>query len=96
MAVHDALLQIPPDQRAAVVAVDVEGFTVADAAHALGVAEGTIKSRCARGRVKLAVLLGHLREDGVTQVRTAPRTIPVASGNRTGAVRVRRTVVDKG
>jgi RNA polymerase sigma-70 factor (ECF subfamily) len=28
------------------------------------VAEGTIKSRCARGRVKLAVLLGHLREDG--------------------------------
>jgi RNA polymerase sigma-70 factor (ECF subfamily) len=64
MAVHEALLQIPPDQRAAVVAVDVEGFSVADAARALGVAEGTIKSRCARGRVKLAVLLGHLREDG--------------------------------
>lgn len=64
MLVHEALLRIPPDQRAAVVAVDVEGFSVADAARALGVAEGTVKSRCARGRTKLAVLLGHLREDG--------------------------------
>ena len=27
----------------------------------LGVAEGTVKSRCARGRARLAVLLGHLR-----------------------------------
>ncbi|MEO6879765.1 MAG: RNA polymerase sigma factor SigM [Mycobacteriaceae bacterium] len=64
MLVHEALLRIPPDQRAAVVAVDVEGFSVADAARALGVAEGTVKSRCARERRKLAVLLGHLREDG--------------------------------
>lgn len=64
MLVHEALLRIPPDQRAAVVAVDVEGFSVAEAARALGVAEGTVKSRCARGRTKLAVLLGHLREDG--------------------------------
>lgn len=96
IAVHEALLQIPPDQRAAVVAVDVEGFTVADAARALGVAEGTIKSRCARGRVKLAVLLGYLREDGVASARTAPRTVPVAPGNRTGAPRVPRAVVDRG
>lgn len=96
IAVHEALLQIPPDQRAAVVAVDVEGFSVADAARALGVAEGTIKSRCARGRVKLAVLLGYLREDGVASARTAPRTVPVAPGNRTGAPRVRGAVVDEG
>lgn len=68
MLVHEALLRIPPDQRAAVVAVDVEGFSVADAARVLGVAEGTVKSRCARGRRKLAVLLGHLREDGAQDV----------------------------
>jgi RNA polymerase sigma-70 factor (ECF subfamily) len=34
---------------------------VAEAAEILGVAEGTIKSRCARGRARLAVLLGYLR-----------------------------------
>lgn len=67
LLVHDALLQIPEDQRAAVVAVDVEGYSVADAARALGVAEGTIKSRCARGRTKLAVLLGHLRVESVSR-----------------------------
>lgn len=79
MLVHEALLQIPPDQRAAVVAVDVEGFSVADAAAALGVAEGTIKSRCARGRAKLAVLLGHLRED------SGDRDTGDGDGNRSGA-----------
>lgn len=63
MLVHEALLALPEDQRAAIVAVDVEGWSVADAARALGVAEGTIKSRCARGRAKLAVSLGHLRAE---------------------------------
>lgn len=67
LLVHRALMQIPLDQRAAVVAVDVEGFSVADAAVALGVAEGTVKSRCARGRTKLAVLLGHLRDPDADQ-----------------------------
>jgi RNA polymerase sigma-70 factor (ECF subfamily) len=33
---------------------------VADTARLLGVAEGTIKSRCARARVRLAELLGYL------------------------------------
>ncbi len=88
MLVHEALLRIPPDQRAAVVAVDVEGFSVADAAAALGVAEGTIKSRCSRGRAKLAVLLGHLREDaaaGDTADRdTGDRDTADRDGNRSG------------
>lgn len=89
MAVHEALLQIPPDQRAAVVAVDVEGFSVADAARALGVAEGTVKSRCARGRVKLAVLLGHLREDAPD----GPGRPVVAAGNRPVVPRVEGAAV---
>jgi RNA polymerase sigma-70 factor (ECF subfamily) len=29
----------------------------------LGVAEGTVKSRCARGRARLAALLGYLQND---------------------------------
>ena len=56
-----ALAQLPADQRAALVLVDVQGYPVAEAAVILGVAEGTIKSRCARGRARLAMLLGHLR-----------------------------------
>ena len=61
MAVQDALAQLPDDQRSAIVLVDVEGYSVAETAAMLGVADGTVKSRCARGRVKLAKLLGHLR-----------------------------------
>ena len=50
--------------------VDVEGYSVAETASILGVAEGTVKSRCARGRAKLAVLLGHLRNpDASANVR---------------------------
>ncbi|AYJ47589.1 RNA polymerase sigma factor SigM [Rhodococcus sp. P1Y] len=62
--VHSALMTLAPEQRAAVVAVDMEGYSVADAARLLGVPAGTVKSRCARGRLKLAVLLEYLRTDG--------------------------------
>lgn len=69
MDIEEALGTLPDDQRAAIVLVDIQGFPVADAAIALGVAEGTIKSRCARGRAKLAGLLGHLRNpDGLPDV----------------------------
>lgn len=61
IVLEDALASLPIDQRAAIVAVDVEGLSVDEAAQALGVAPGTIKSRCARGRAKLAVLLAELR-----------------------------------
>ncbi|HEY3997118.1 MAG TPA: RNA polymerase sigma factor SigM [Mycobacterium sp.] len=58
--VQRALMRLPVEQRAAVVAVDMQGYSVADTARLLGVAEGTIKSRCARARVRLAELLGYL------------------------------------
>jgi RNA polymerase sigma-70 factor (ECF subfamily) len=61
LAVHRALADLPDDQRAALVLVDLQGHSVADTAQILGVAEGTIKSRCARGRARMAVMLGHLR-----------------------------------
>jgi len=57
IVVRQALLQLPPTQRSAVVAVDMHGYSVADTAALLKVAEGTVKSRCARARARLAVLL---------------------------------------
>ena len=48
------------EQRAALVLVDMEGYPVAEVAEMLGCAEGTVKSRCSRGRTKLAALLADL------------------------------------
>lgn len=64
LEVRAALCRLPAEQRAAVVTVDMHGYSVADAARALGVAQGTVKSRCARGRARLAVLLGSDPADG--------------------------------
>jgi RNA polymerase sigma-70 factor (ECF subfamily) len=61
LVVRQALAGLPADQRAAIVLIDVQGYAVAEAAVILGVAEGTIKSRCARGRARMAITLGHLR-----------------------------------
>jgi RNA polymerase sigma-70 factor (ECF subfamily) len=61
MAIDAALGQLPIEQRSAITLVDIEGYSVAETAQILGVAEGTVKSRCARGRGRLALLLGHLR-----------------------------------
>ncbi|MCX2929297.1 RNA polymerase sigma factor SigM [Mycobacterium sp. CVI_P3] len=57
LEVRRALMRLPADQRAAVLAVDMHGYSVADAAALLGVAEGTVKSRRARARVRLSGLL---------------------------------------
>ncbi len=58
--VLDALATLPAEQRAALVLVDMEGYPVAEAAEMLDCAVGTVKSRCSRGRARLAVLLGVL------------------------------------
>ena len=55
--VREALATLPEGQRLALVLVDMHGLPVAEAAEVLGVAEGTVKSRCFRGREALAVLL---------------------------------------
>ncbi|HEY3530821.1 MAG TPA: RNA polymerase sigma factor SigM [Nocardioides sp.] len=52
-----ALGTLPAEQRAALVLVDMEGYAVAEVAVMLDCAEGTVKSRCARGRERLATLL---------------------------------------
>lgn len=63
--VRAALAQLPEAQRLALVLVDMHGVPVAEAAQILEVAEGTVKSRCFRGREALAALLrpeGALKE----------------------------------
>ena len=64
MTVREALLQLPADQRAAVVLVDMEGWSVSGAAEILECPTGTVKSRCHRGRAKLAELLGNPDQPG--------------------------------
>lgn len=63
LVVRRALMHLPVDQRAAIVAVDMQGYSVADAAVLLGIAEGTVKSRCSRARARLTALLAPLRPD---------------------------------
>lgn len=75
-----ALRELPPEQRAALVLVDMEGYPVAEVAEILDCAEGTVKSRCARGRARLAVLLRPLLdaeasdETGATPAAGNPAT----------------------
>jgi RNA polymerase sigma-70 factor, ECF subfamily len=57
-----ALGRLNADQRAALVVVDMQGYSVDEAAAILGCAPGTVKSRCARGRARLVPLLAALRE----------------------------------
>src|SRR5690606_24000813 len=86
LTVRQALAQLPPDQRAAIVLVDLQGYPVAEAAEILQVAEGTVKSRCARGRARLAVLLGHLRTDGGDVDQSGNPEVGQAVPSRSGPV----------
>lgn len=56
--VREALDKLPEGQRVCLVLLEMEGLSVAEVAQQLGIAEGTVKSRCARGRTALAELLG--------------------------------------
>jgi RNA polymerase sigma factor (sigma-70 family) len=76
LVVRQALATLPPEQRAALVLVDVQGYPIAEVAAILGVAEGTVKSRCARGRARLAGLLADLRPGAARRGTVAPRRHP--------------------
>lgn len=60
--IEQALGQLSADQRTALILVDLDGYSIEEAALLLGCAPGTVKSRCSRGRAKLAPLLRHLVE----------------------------------
>lgn len=55
--VRAALARLPLDQRSVVVMVDMVGYGYEDAADALGIPVGTVKSRLARGRLRVADIL---------------------------------------
>jgi RNA polymerase sigma-70 factor (ECF subfamily) len=78
LVVRQALAALPAEQRSALVLVDVQGYPVAEVARILGVAEGTVKSRCARGRARLATQLGHLRPRPAPQRQESPQPAPAA------------------
>jgi RNA polymerase sigma-70 factor (ECF subfamily) len=75
-----ALRTLPIEQSTALVLIDIEGFSVAEAAEILDVAIGTVKSRCARGRARLAPLLHHLGSDADGNEPGSPAVQP---GDRT-------------
>ena len=88
---HAALARLPEAQRAAIVLVDLLDYSVAEAAAELGVAEGTIKSRCSRGRTELARLLrdrlrasGPIRRNSVRRPAAASDLGPRADGRNDG------------
>ncbi|HEV2640694.1 MAG TPA: RNA polymerase sigma factor SigM [Actinocrinis sp.] len=87
IVLEQALALLPVDQRLAVLAVDVEGLSVEEAAAALGIPGGTVKSRCARGRSRLADLLREVRNppgEPPVQGRTAAPG-PVSDRRQRGA-----------
>jgi RNA polymerase sigma-70 factor, ECF subfamily len=73
-----ALRQLNEDQRAALVLVDMEGYSVDEAAEVLGCAPGTVKSRCARGRARLVPLLTSYRRNQPTSDDVEPPMPAVA------------------
>jgi RNA polymerase sigma-70 factor (ECF subfamily) len=73
--VNAALQILPPQQRAALVVVDMLGYSVADAAIILDTSQGTVKSRCARARARLLPHVAHLRGN-----RSASESVSPAQG----------------
>src|ERR1017187_9784661 len=72
----DAALRIlPPQQRAALVVVDMLGFSVADAAVILDISTGTVKSRCSRAPPESVPHVADLRGN-----RSAGESVSPAQG----------------
>jgi RNA polymerase sigma-70 factor, ECF subfamily len=61
-ALAEALMALPPDQRAAVVLIDGEGFDYRAAADVLGIRVGTLASRLSRARSALRRALSTISE----------------------------------
>ncbi|MDN3241960.1 RNA polymerase sigma factor SigM [Glycomyces tritici] len=88
LAVHRALAELPFDQRAVLVYVDMLGYPVEEVAAILKVRPGTVKSRASRARKRLAARLpefdpatGHSALDGVRDDTPPGGGAAAATGN---------------
>jgi RNA polymerase sigma-70 factor (ECF subfamily) len=89
LSVLAALRTLPPEQAAAVVLVDVEGYPVSEVAEILDVPTGTVKSRCARARARLAAQLCDLDPHRVApDAAGSDSRFGTAAGNDDTAARV--------
>ncbi|MFL6138960.1 MAG: RNA polymerase sigma factor SigM [Frankiaceae bacterium] len=97
--IERALAALPLEQRAALVLVDVQRFPVEEAAALLDVPVGTVKSRCSRGRAKLARLLGDQPDDraqGTAGNAPAAGGVETSTGGRPEASATGRSEVSGG
>jgi len=61
LQIQDALMKLPPKQRAAVILTTYDGLNHAEAAQALGCSETTVSWRVFAARTKLKRILRHLK-----------------------------------
>jgi RNA polymerase sigma-70 factor (ECF subfamily) len=76
--ITQALATLPDDQRLALTMTIIEGYSIDEAAAIAGVAPGTIKSRCSRGKEALAA---YLSEREVGNQKPAP-SVKVEKGGQ--------------
>ena len=69
-----ALAELSPELRGAIEATVLDGLTCAEAAVLLGVAEGTVKSRCHRARLALRAALAD-QQAGAEDTGAPPRSL---------------------
>ena len=96
--VHEELARLPTDYRAAVVLCDLEGHTRRDAAHLLGIPDGTLSNRLARARallgrrlVRRGVALGGLA--GFAAIGVPPELLAATVETACGGVVPARVLV---
>lgn len=76
MAIDDALAALPDDFRVPVVLRDQLELDYAEIADVLGIPPGTVRSRIARGRARLAEMLGPQHDGNPTDDDDVQRTRP--------------------
>jgi RNA polymerase sigma-70 factor, ECF subfamily len=70
IVVRRAVFALPEELRDPVCLVFLSEYSVEETSKILGIPEGTVKSRCARGKAQLAEKLSELRPKNMNQTRT--------------------------
>ena len=81
MTIMTALAELSDEQRIALTLVDLEGWSVDEVAEILQIPPGTVKSRCFRGRQRMAELLRNHSEVGDVPTKSSRITDVVNDDN---------------